>query len=78
MITILTDLASGEGDGTAEDWTNLLDRGGLCHISENTYMFFVAMEEEVQLNLQQMPPLNTTDHDNLKRSCLTAFTQMIT
>jgi len=28
MISLLTNLTGGEGDGTAEDWTNLLDRGG--------------------------------------------------
>ena len=32
LISLLTNLTGGEGDGTAEDWTNLLDRGGLCHM----------------------------------------------
>jgi len=37
-----------EGDDTAEpDWTNLLDWGGLF---QGTYMFFVAMDEEVHLS----------------------------
>jgi len=41
LISLLTNLTGGEGDGTAEDWANLLDRGGLCHINEDTYMFFL-------------------------------------
>ena len=41
MITLLSELANGKGDGTAEEWTNLLDRGGLCHISENTPICFL-------------------------------------
>ena len=37
-----------EGNDTAEpDWTNLLDWGGLF---QGTYMFFVAMDEEVHLS----------------------------
>jgi len=69
LISLLTNLTGGEGDGTAEDWTNLLDRGGLCHINEDTYMFFVAMEEEVQLNLQALQ-VKTIGQDNLKKKLL--------
>ena len=34
LISLLSDLTGGKGDGTAEDWTNLLDHGELCHINE--------------------------------------------
>lgn len=30
-----------------EDWVNLLDRGGLWHISDTTNSLFYAMEDEV-------------------------------
>ena len=59
MIENLID--DGEDDNTADDWVNIIDRGGLCHISEHAYMFFVAMEEEVQLNLKSIPDEKKTD-----------------
>ena len=61
LISLFTNLAGGEGNGMVEDWTNLLDRGGLC---QYTYMYFVAMEE-VQLNLQTLQ-VKTTGQHNLR------------
>ena len=62
LLTLIENLIDdGEDDNTADDWVNIIDRGGLCHISEHAYMFFVAMEEEVQLNLKSIPDEKKTD-----------------
>lgn len=37
-----------EESASTEEWTNLLDRGGLRHISDIAYNFFSAMEREVR------------------------------
>ena len=34
-----------------ETWTNLIDRGGLWHISDQTYSLFATMEEEIGQHL---------------------------
>ena len=34
------------------DWVNEVDRGGLWHVREGTYMLFCAMEEEVREHFQ--------------------------
>ena len=36
---------SDESLGTDEEWTALVDRGGLWRIRENTYHLFCALEE---------------------------------
>lgn len=38
----------------SEDWTYIIDRGGLIHVSDTTYMLFVAMEVEIRKNLSQL------------------------
>ena len=37
---------SNEDPGTAEEWTDRVDRGGLWHVKETTYQVFCALEEE--------------------------------
>ena len=48
----LQQLLKVEGDefenGTAEEWTNLVDRGGLLHIRETTFQVFLALEDGVR------------------------------
>ena len=41
---------SGDGEdcGTAEEWTNLVDRGGLFHVNEITYALFISLENEIR------------------------------
>jgi hypothetical protein len=54
MIYCIMDMAGDEWDeerGT-EDWTNLIDRGGLWHVNDLTYDFFYAMEQEIQCHFQ--------------------------
>ena len=51
MILCLSDLVKGDVTnqlGTDEEWTDLLDRGGLWHVKENTYQFFRAVEDVVR------------------------------
>ena len=59
MILCLMTLTKGgefeEGLGTAEDWTELVDRGGLWRVRENTFHLFCAIEEMVQLQLKSLP-----------------------
>ena len=40
--------------GTAEEWTNLLDRGGLWHVRETTFQVFYALEEGVRQFLSEL------------------------
>ncbi len=49
MILCIMELSGDEDDerGT-EDWTNILDRGGLWHISDAAYSLFYSIEEEVR------------------------------
>ena len=53
MIFCIMELSGDEEDeerGT-EDWVNLIDRGGLWHISDKAYRLFYAIEEEVRCYL---------------------------
>ena len=34
------------------DWVDVVDRGGLLHVKEGTYMLFIAMEEEIREHFQ--------------------------
>lgn len=48
MILCLLELIKDqdiEEDGVDEEWTDLIDRGGLWHIKETTYRFFRAIED---------------------------------
>ena len=40
--------------GTAEEWTNLLDRGGLWHVRKTTFQVFYALEEGVRRFLSEL------------------------
>ena len=46
-----------EGLGTSEEWMELIGRGGLWRIRENTFHLFCALEKEVQLQLKSLPVL---------------------
>lgn len=53
MILFISDLSGDEWDeakGT-EEWTNAIDRGGLWHISDDTYSIFYLMEDEIRKHL---------------------------
>ena len=49
MILCLQEMGTGGVESeTSEDWINLIDRGGLQHVSEHFYTLFTIMEETVQ------------------------------
>ena len=50
LLSCITELLEDEGDidsTPSTDWIRAIDRGGLWHVKEGTYMLFYAMEEEV-------------------------------
>ena len=50
MVLLLMECAGDElsdNVGT-ETWTNMIDRGGLWHINDQTYSLFNIMEEEMR------------------------------
>ena len=49
MICCIFSLAGDEmADEGTESWVNHIDRGGLWHISDSTYVLFVIMEEQIR------------------------------
>ena len=50
MIFLLMECAGDEldSDGGTETWMNMIDRGGLWHVNDQTYSLFVIMEEVVR------------------------------
>lgn len=53
MMLFISDLSGDEWDearGT-ENWTNAIDRGGLWHVSDDTYLVFYLMEEDIRKQL---------------------------
>ena len=57
LIICVDDLTTDEQDGLfdeTETWMNLLDRGGLVHVKDETYNVFHAMEEEVRNHLRSL------------------------
>ena len=46
-----------EEDGTAEEWLNLIDRGGIKHVNEGTSIDS-SMEFELRIHLQPQQPPN--------------------
>ena len=52
LILCLVEMEQNEGtEHESEEWTNAIDRGGLKHISDMTYMLFVSMELELHQHL---------------------------
>ena len=73
MVLCCMDLCGDEEDedrGT-EQWTNAIDRGGLWHISDDTYLIFCLLEEDIRkhLKVSTMKELNATN----KRTILDGF-----
>ena len=50
MILFISDLSGDEWDESqgTEGWTNAIDRGGLWHVSDDTYLIFYLMEKEIR------------------------------
>ena len=49
LLDLLND--GEEKEGTAEEWLNLVDRGGLKHINESIFQAVLAMELELRRHL---------------------------
>ena len=49
MVLLLMECAGDEmdSDGGTEMWLNMIDRGGLWHVNDQTYSLFSIMEEEI-------------------------------
>lgn len=54
LMTLVKGVQHPESTGSNEEWLVSVDRGGLWHVRENTFYFFCALEEEVQLQLKQL------------------------
>ncbi len=72
---ILT-LIEFRGDGLeslhpSEDWTNAVDRGGLWHVSDDVFVFFCYIEEEIRHHLS----LSASRHDNFKTEITDGLSQ---
>ena len=54
MLLLTIDLCGDEADEDrgSETWTNEIDRGGLCHISDDTYSVFLILEDQIGRRLQ--------------------------
>ena len=58
LILAIGDMCQDDGSSednemtTSKDWTNSIDRGGLCHVKDITYMVFLAMEENLRHHLK--------------------------
>ena len=50
MVLLLMECAGDEmdSDGGTEMWLNMIDRGGLWHVNDQTYSLFEIMEEEIR------------------------------
>ena len=63
------ELVKGDSDdddedmGTVEEWTNIIDRGGLWH---TTYSFFLAIEEEIRHHLPLLQSSGSHKHHHSK------------
>ena len=53
LLFVITDTSGCEMNETkdTEYWTNILDHGGLWHVSDTAYSMFCAMENELQQHL---------------------------
>ena len=57
MVLCLMELVKdqdAEQAGVDEEWTDLIDRGGLWHIKECTYQFFRAVEDVIRNDLHML------------------------
>ena len=51
-LTSMVKFNLDDASGPCEDWLDLMDRGGLWHVRETVYSFFVSLEQEVQVQLK--------------------------
>ena len=70
VILFICDLSGDEWDEEqeTEEWTNAIDRGGLWHVSDSTYLIFYLMEKEIrkQLIADNAKTLNTDTKETVR------------
>ncbi len=52
MELVADDEDDEEEQETSAEWVNLVDRGGLWHITNATFMFFCAIEEVLRSHIK--------------------------
>ena len=52
IMELVGDDDESEHQEASAEWVNLIDRGGLWHVSTETFMFFCAIEEELRRHLK--------------------------
>ena len=57
LLSCVEGLSGDDNDPPFADWVDVVDRGGLLHMKEGTYMLFYAMEEEVREHFHLMKNL---------------------
>lgn len=75
MILFMIELSGDEMDDEAgtETWTNLIDRGGLWHVNDNTYLIFYIMEEEIRRHLKITAITKLKFNEETRKSILEAI-----
>ena len=43
--------ADDKAQDDSQDWIQLIDRGGLCHVNDDTYELFLALEKELRKHI---------------------------
>ena len=61
-----------DGENDAKEWEELIDRGGLCHVKDETYQLFHAMELLVHqhLTIQRASKLAPGSRPELEKEVL--------
>ena len=71
-IDDLCTAGDGDGDNDAQDWEDLVDRGGLSHAKDETYQLFYAMEMFVRrhLTIQTADKLTPGSRSEIEKAIL--------
>ena len=56
---------SADEAGAAEEWTNLLDRGGLCHVRDTTFQLMCSLEREFRTQLHTLDSTTAAMKDTI-------------
>ena len=75
-MLLIMDLCEDDTSYETENWTSMIDRGGLFHVSETTYTLIHAMEEEVCDHLRKTPAHKIVDVPNVSESSQTTCMQI--
>ena len=73
MIQFCVELSGDEdSDRGTEEWTNTIDRGGLWHVNDNTYIVFCVLEVEIRkhLNISAAKDLDNGTQETILKAVL--------